>query len=161
MTQLPTEMARFATPLRSFSTSTVSQRKKGESTQKIPIYIPCQWSLSRCVCSPKAHPGPDWLRPQLATGKMPLHKYSDSLVKFMISKGKRPRKPRRFEAQGITSEVWKVAEKCWHEKAGERPEARQVLWDLEKIANSGVCTHNACTCSSWEFIDFRSESVAF
>jgi hypothetical protein len=27
--------------------------------------------------------------------------------------------------------VWKVAEKCWNEKASERPEVEEVLQDLE------------------------------
>ena len=88
---------------------------------------------------------------------VPFPEYPDPKVTVMISKGKRPRKPRRFEAQGITSEVWKVAEKCWHEKARERPEVKQVLQNLEKIANSGVCTHRACTCSAWELIDDQLE----
>ena len=88
---------------------------------------------------------------------MPFPEFPDPKVTLMISKGKRPRKPRRFEAEGITSDVWKVAEKSWHEKPGSRPEVKQVLQNLEKIANPGVCTHIACTCSPWEFIDLRLE----
>ena len=86
---------------------------------------------------------------------MPFHEYLDGKVTVMISKGERPRKPRRFEAEGITSDVWKVAKKCWHEKAAGRPEVEEVLHSLEKIANPGVCTNDACTCSPWELIDLR------
>jgi hypothetical protein len=99
-------------------------------------------------------PSPDWVRLQLATGRIPFPDYSDPKVTLVVSQGKRPRKPRPFEAEGITSKVWKVAKKCWHEKAAERPEVKLVLHDLEKISNPGVCTHKACTCSPWEIVDF-------
>ena len=53
--------------------------------------------------------------------------------------------------------MWKVAKKCWHERAKERPEVREVLQSLEKIAKLGVCNHEACTCLPWELIDPDSE----
>ena len=117
------------------------------------MYIPCQWSSSRCVCPAKKRPGPDLLRLQLATGKMPYHEYLDAKVIMMVSKGERPHKPRHFEAEGITSDVWRVAKKCWHEKAAKRPEVKDVLHNLEKMTNSGVWANNACTCSPRGFID--------
>jgi len=96
---------------------------------------------------------PDSCLVQLATGKMPFPEMTDPNVTITISKGRRPPKPRRFEAPGMTSKVWKVAKTCWHEKAKERPEVNDVLHNLERIANAGVCTHKACLCSPWELID--------
>ena len=90
---------------------------------------------------------------QLVTGRMPFPEFTDPNVTIMISKGKRPPKPRHFDAPGIAPGVWKVAEKCWHEKAKERPEVDAVLQYLESIANTGGCTHEACTCTPWELID--------
>ena len=94
---------------------------------------------------------------QLVTGKMPFPNATDYNVTVMISRGKRPQKPSRFDAPGISSAVWKVAKKCWDEKAKDRPEVHEVLQRLEKISNPGVCTHKACTCSDWEVIDYQSE----
>lgn len=45
----------------------------------------------------------------------------------MVSRGKRPQKPRDFDAPGTSKAVWKVAEKCWHNDASKRPEVREVL----------------------------------
>ena len=126
--------------------------KKGslQNVQKNPIYIPCQWSSSRYVCPPKEHPGPDHLRLQLATGQVPFPNLQEYRIILEVLEGKRPRKPHPFEARGITLEVWKVAEKCWRQKASKRPEIEKVLRDLEKIANPGTCTHNTL----WKSIDF-------
>ena len=99
-----------------------------------------------------ARPGSDRPRFQLVTGKMPFPEFTDDIVTIMISKGKRPPKPRRFDAPGITPGVWKVAKKCWHEKAKERPEVDAVLQYLESIANTGGCAHEACSCLPWELI---------
>ena len=88
-------------------------------------------------------PGSDRFRSQLATGMMPFPEKTDPSVMIMISKGKRPPKSRHFDAPGMTPAVWKIAKKCWHEKARERPEVNVVLQDLENLANlnPGVCIY--------------------
>ena len=72
---------------------------------------------------------------------MPFPNYTDGNVSVMVLRGIRPEKPRRFDAAGITPAVWKVAKKCWHEKANRRPEVKEVLENLQKIANSGERAH--------------------
>ena len=86
----------------------------------------------------------DCFRLQLATGKAPFPEYTDTSVTVMVSKGKRPPKPLRFDAPGMSPAIWKIAKKCWHEKAKERPEVNVVLKHLENLVNPGpgVCTHN-------------------
>jgi len=93
----------------------------------------------------------------MVTGKMPFPDALDPSVTLLISKGKRPQKPRHFDATGITLAVWKVAKACWHEKANSRPEMDEALRELEKIAKLGVCNHEACTCFPWELIEVESE----
>ena len=88
---------------------------------------------------------------------MPFPDALDPSVTIMISKGKRPQKPRNFNANGITPAAWKVAKNCWQEKARDRPEMDEALQDLEKIAKLGVCNHEACTCFPWELIDAELE----
>ena len=88
---------------------------------------------------------------------MPFPEFTDHNVTVLISKGKRPSKPRRFDAPGMTPAVWKIAKKCWHDKEKERPEVNLVLQHLGKITNTGGCTHAACSCLEWELIDPQSE----
>ena len=88
---------------------------------------------------------------------MPFPNATDYNVTVIISRGRRPQKPSRFDAPGITPAVWKVAKKCWDEKAKDRPEVHEVLQSLEEIANPGMCTRKACTRLPWEVIDYRSE----
>ena len=88
-------------------------------------------------------PGSDHLGSQLVTGKMPFTEDGDYNVVNLISMGKRPPKPSRFEAPGMTPVVWKIAEKCWRQKAKDRPEVDAVLQDLQSLADPGTCTHEA------------------
>ena len=98
-------------------------------------------------------PGSNRLHFQLATGKMPFPGSTDANVTILVFQGKRPPKPRRFEIPGVTPAVWKIAEKCWREKAKDRPEVNTVLQGLETIAHTGGCTHSACICLPWEVVD--------
>jgi len=101
------------------------------------------------------HPGSDPFRLQLTTGKMPFSEYTDHNVIIMVSRGKRPPTPDSFGAPGMTPAVWKIAKKCWNEKAKERLETSVVLQSLENIPKTGGCTHQLCSCSPWELIDKR------
>ena len=93
-----------------------------------------------------AYTGSDHLPPflQLATEKVPFPELSMSHVYGAVLKKKRPLKPARFKAPGITPRVWKLAKKCWHQKPEKRPEANAVLQDLETLLQSNVCTRRTC-----------------
>ena len=101
------------------------------------------------ICS-----GSDHFRSQLVTGKMPFPEFTNPNVSTLISKGRRPPKPLRFQAPGITPAVWKIAEKCWHQKANERPEVNAILQHLEGLANPGTCAHEV-PCLEWETTDLQ------
>ena len=116
---------------------------------KKPTYKSDVYSLSMIIVEVRSfsestnRPGSDHFRSQLVTGKMPFPECTDNKVLKLISNEKRPPKPRRFETPGMTPAVWKIAEKCWHENAKERPEVNVVLQYLEGLANPGVCAHEA------------------
>ena len=93
---------------------------------------------------------------QLVTNKIPFPEFTDPSVTVLISNGKRPSKPRRFDVLGMTPAVWEIAKKCWHKKARERPEVNYILQYLENITGTGRCTHEACSCPEWELIDLPS-----
>jgi len=78
---------------------------------------------------------------QLVTRNVPFPEFTDANVMILVLKGGRPPKPHRFEVPGLTSEVWKIAEMCWHEEPRKRPEVRTILHYLEDLANPGACTH--------------------
>ena len=103
-------------------------------------------------------PSSDWIRFKLATGGIPYLKTPDPTVILMVSKGKRPSKPRPFKAPGMTPAIWKIAQRCWDEKAKDRPEVDTVLHYLEELANIGGCTHEDCSCLPWELIDSGVET---
>jgi hypothetical protein len=134
-------------------TGGVVRTEKRKPTNKCDVY-----SLSMVIVEVRPfsesviRPHSDHFGFQLVTGRMPFPEFTDPNVTVLISKGKRPPKPRNFDAPGITPAVWKIAKKCWHEKAKERPEVDAVLRYLEDIANTGGCTHEACSCSPWELI---------
>ena len=78
------------------------------------------------------------------TGKLPFPEARDTDILPMVSKGKRPQKPRDFDAPGTSKAVWKVAEKCWHNDVGKRPEVKEVLQRLDNIDDPGECMRGAC-----------------
>ena len=77
---------------------------------------------------------------QLVTGKVPFPEYTDENVIVIIAKGERPSRPRPIDAPGMIPEVWKIAQKCWSEKADQRPEANKILQSLILLTKSGTCT---------------------
>ena len=71
----------------------------------------------------------------------------------MVSSGKRPSIPHPFDATGMTPAVWKIAKKCWRQKAKERPEASTVLKYLEDLAKPGMYARGACSHLEREIVD--------
>ena len=109
------------------------------------------------VCVFRAHwsSRPDGPSLQLATGQTPFFGSSDSKVINLVLSDQRPQKPRRFDAPGITAEVWNISEQCWQRRAIDRPRVKDVLQDLEGIASSGKHAREACSCSLWELIFYN------
>jgi len=116
--------------------------QEGEPTTMSDVYSLSMVIVEVCLFDGcMMHPGSDCFCFQLMTGKMPFPELTDHSVIVMISKGKRPQKPRSFDAPGMTPAIWKIAQKCWHAQARERPGVGAVLESLESLVNSGVCAH--------------------
>ena len=100
-----------------------------------------------------ARPSSDSYHFQLASDDVPYPRITDPDVIILLTpKGHRPPKPYPL-APGITSAAWRIAEKCWHQRATEQPEVKVVLQSLENPATPGGCAREACSCVGWEIID--------
>lgn len=118
-----------------------------EPTTMSDVYSLSMVIVEVCQCVKIMTPsGSDRLYFQLVTGKMPFPESTDPNVFVMVLKGERPPKPRHFDAPGVTSAVWEIAQKCWHEEPKERPEVNVVLRSLESLVNPGMCARSACFC---------------
>jgi len=121
----------------------VVRPEKKRPTNKSDVY-----SLSMVIVEVRlfsesiVHPGSDPPHAQLVTGRKPFPDVKDYDIITLISKSKRPPKPHSFDAPGMTPAVWKIAQKCWHQKGKERPKANAVLQSLERLANPGVCSRS-------------------
>ena len=137
-------------------TGGVARLEKRKPTNKSDVY-----SLSMVIVEARLLPecmirsDSNYFCFQLATGKVPFPEIGDHGVTNKVLKGKRPSKPHRFDTIGITPAVWKIAEKCWHQKMRERPEIKVILQRLEdlQVPNAGMCAHKACSYLEWEMID--------
>ncbi|KAF9647911.1 kinase-like protein, partial [Thelephora ganbajun] len=47
-----------------------------------------------------------------------------------VMRGDRPRKPEGAENLGFTDELWRVVQRCWLANAGERPDVKDILFQL-------------------------------
>ncbi|KAF9646900.1 kinase-like protein [Thelephora ganbajun] len=109
-------MVRYCAP-ELLDTNWVTQVEKKKPTNKSDVY-----SLSMVIV-------------ELVTGKVPFPDLTDAHITIGVPKGIRPPKPRPFKAPGMTPVVWKIAKKCWREKAEERLEVKDVLQYLENPPN--------------------------
>lgn len=100
------------------------ERLGASSQQQEPTQMSDIYSLSMVIV-------------ELVTGKVPFPEYTDQNVIVMIAKGERPSKPHSFDAPGMNSEVWRIAQKCWNEKANKRPQTHEVLLLLDPLIIPG------------------------
>ena len=115
------------------------EEKLARPTDKADVY-----SLSMVIVEARTfsesttRPGSNDFCFQLMTGKEPFHGVSPITVASSVPKGKRPSKPGKFDAPGMTAVAWEIAQKCWHGDARKRPEVDAVLDEISR------CTHITC-----------------
>ena len=77
---------------------------------------------------------PPYLSIQAFSGKVPFHDVSAPAVPAGIMDGKRPKRP---DHPKLTDALWGLTERCWAERAQDRPEMKEVVEALKEMS---VCS---------------------
>ena len=63
---------------------------------------------------------------EVFTGDLPFGDVRHETAILMIVRGQRPEKPHDPENRGLTPEIWKFNQKCWHQNPTKRPDVNFV-----------------------------------
>lgn len=64
---------------------------------------------------------------EVYTGQLPFGDVRHETAILMIVRGQRPGKPADDECPGLTPEIWKFTQKCWHQNPAKRPDINAVV----------------------------------
>lgn len=63
---------------------------------------------------------------EVFTGELPFGDIRHETAILMIARGHRPEKPHNGESRGLTPEIWKYTQRCWHQNPAKRPDIDAV-----------------------------------
>ena len=64
---------------------------------------------------------------EVFTGELPFGDVRHETAILMIARGHRPEKPHEAESRGLTTEIWRFIQKCWHQNPAKRPDIGAVV----------------------------------
>ena len=64
---------------------------------------------------------------EVYTGELPFCDVRHETAVLMILRGQRQDKPADADSRGLTPEIWKFIQKCWHQKPAKRPDINAVV----------------------------------
>ena len=73
---------------------------------------------------------------EVFTGKIPFEEQKNEAVVLRISRGGRPEMPGNAQAVGLTTEIWKLLESCWHQNPKKRPTMEEVVRRWRKFVDN-------------------------
>ncbi|KAF9643163.1 kinase-like protein [Thelephora ganbajun] len=73
---------------------------------------------------------------EVFTGKIPFEEQKNEAVVLRISQGGRPDMPANAQAVGLTGEMWKLLENCWHQNPKKRPAMGEVVRKWQKFVEN-------------------------
>ncbi|KAF9647758.1 kinase-like protein [Thelephora ganbajun] len=73
---------------------------------------------------------------EVFTGKIPFEEQRDEVVGLHISRGGRPDMPANAQTIGLTGEMWKFLENCWHQNPKKRPTVKEVVRRWQKFVEN-------------------------
>ncbi|KAF9646793.1 kinase-like protein [Thelephora ganbajun] len=75
---------------------------------------------------------------EVLSGHIPFYQYQHFAACCKVFKGGRPERPQGVEGVWFTDDVWVTLECCWASQPENRPNVKDVLQRLEKVARSWV-----------------------
>ena len=63
---------------------------------------------------------------EVFTGELPFGDMEHETAILMIAQGHRPEKPRGAESRGLTVDVWRYIQRCWHQNPKKSPDIDAV-----------------------------------
>jgi len=64
---------------------------------------------------------------EVYTGELPFGDVRHETAIIMIVRGQRPEKPPNADSRGLSPEIWKFIQKCWHPNPTKRPDINAVV----------------------------------
>lgn len=83
---------------------------------------------------------------EVFTGKEPFEGQKNEAVVLRISGGGRPEMPRNAQAVGLTDEMWRLFESCWHKNPKKRPTMVEVVREWQKFVGNNDCAGGVTKC---------------
>lgn len=99
---------------------------------------------------------------EVFTGRIPFENEKNEAVVLLIFQGSRPEMPENAQAVGLTGEMWKLLESCWHQNPRKRPTMEEVVRRWQKLVgynNDG--NHVVTECVQIDLGLLTSPSVPF
>ena len=84
---------------------------------------------------------------EVFTGKIPFGEQKNEDVVINILAGARPKMPGNAQDVGLTGEMWKLLEDCWHQNPKKRPAMKEVVKRLQKFVEGNTVTECVQTSS--------------
>jgi len=78
---------------------------------------------------------------EVFTGAPPLEGRTPAKAAYDIFRGEGPEMPRNAQTVGLTAEVWKLLENCWHQNPEERPTMGEVVRRWRAFVDNGDDDH--------------------
>ena len=70
---------------------------------------------------------------EVFTDRIPFEGRNNEAAMLQISRGNRPKMPGNAQEVGLTSEMWKLLERCWQQSPEERPKMEEVVEEWRKF----------------------------
>jgi len=97
---------------------------------------------------------------QVLTGRIPFYGIKEHSIGYKVIIGDRPPRPSADSATGITDNVWRMMESCWHQDRKQRMDISTVLKILNEAARYWVPpTAFAVVSDSEDDSDDLSDSI--
>jgi len=73
---------------------------------------------------------------EVFAGEMPFGGQTNAVVALYILRGHRPEMPENAQAVGLTREIWKLLQRCWHRNPEKRPTMEEIVKRWEKFVEN-------------------------